>query len=410
VARRTTRLVLASALASALGLGLLAGPATAEPTEEQLRAQEQTAARLTALAGDQQRETQSAQGRLRALADQSARAMERYVTATRAARRAQAREVEAQRRFSAAEAVVRTERSNLGQFASAAYRNGASMSDLRAISSLLEARSVTEMGRLAADLQYAGTQASVAVDRLIAAKRAAAGAAREAREARELAAAEQRRADAAKREADALVEQQEALVTTLAARAASTEKAADEASQVADRMRRARAIAEQRRIEAEREREAALQSGQVVQVSVPAGACKGRDLSGYANGAIPRDALCPLWGAAGHVLRADAAAAFSAMSKAYARTFGRPILVTDSYRSYEMQVACRRAKGSLCADPGTSNHGWGTAVDLADGIQSFGSSTHSWMRSNAPRFGWFLPGWAQEGGSKPEPWHWEFAG
>jgi hypothetical protein len=32
------------------------------------------------------------------------------------------------------------------------------------------------------------------------------------------------------------------------------------------------------------------------------------------------------------------------------------------------------------------------------------------MVDNAPRYGWFHPAWAELDGSKPEPWHWEFAG
>ena len=120
--------------------------------------------------------------------------------------------------------------------------------------------------------------------------------------------------------------------------------------------------------------------------------------------------LCPLWGAEWHVLRADAAATFSALSKAYAANFGRPICVTDSYRSYEMQVDVHRRKPNMTATPGTSNHGWGTAVDLCDGVQSFNTTTYRWMQNNAPRFGWFHPSWADPGGSRQEPWHWEFGG
>ena len=44
--------------------------------------------------------------------------------------------------------------------------------------------------------------------------------------------------------------------------------------------------------------------------------------------------------------------------------FGQNIGITDGYRSYDEQVACRLEKGSLCANPGTSNHGWGKAVDI----------------------------------------------
>jgi LAS superfamily LD-carboxypeptidase LdcB len=32
------------------------------------------------------------------------------------------------------------------------------------------------------------------------------------------------------------------------------------------------------------------------------------------------------------------------------------------------------------------------------------------MKNNSMLYGWFLPAWAQQNGSKPEPWHWEFAG
>ena len=138
--------------------------------------------------------------------------------------------------------------------------------------------------------------------------------------------------------------------------------------------------------------------------------CLGADVSGYPNGEIPIEALCPLWGAKGHRLRADAAAAFNAMSREYAAEFGSPICITDSYRGFEAQVAVAIEKPDLAATPGRSNHGWGLATDLCDGIQTFGTPTHTWMVENSMRFGWFLPAWAQPGGSKPEPWHWEYAG
>ena len=98
------------------------------------------------------------------------------------------------------------------------------------------------------------------------------------------------------------------------------------------------------------------------------------------------------------------------MSKAYAETFEAPICVTDSYRSLPEQIAVKAAKPTLAATPGTSNHGWGVATDLCDGVQAFGSPQHEWLVQHAMAFGWFHPAWAQQGGSKPEAWHWEFAG
>lgn len=137
--------------------------------------------------------------------------------------------------------------------------------------------------------------------------------------------------------------------------------------------------------------------------------CSG-DESPYPNGAIPPSALCPLWGAAGQYLRPTAAAAFSSMSKAYARDTSRPLCVTDSYRTFTEQVALKAEKGKWAATPGTSEHGYGKAVDLCGGVESFGTAAHLWMKANAPLYGWFHPDWAEPTGSLPEPWHWEFAG
>jgi LAS superfamily LD-carboxypeptidase LdcB len=133
-------------------------------------------------------------------------------------------------------------------------------------------------------------------------------------------------------------------------------------------------------------------------------------LDAYANGRIPADALCDLAVGGGHQLRCDAAEAFAALDAAYTAEFGESLQISDSYRSYAAQVACRRVKGNLCAVPGTSNHGRGVAVDLAGGIETFGTRQHRWMAANADTYGWDLPDWASTGGSKPEPWHWEFTG
>jgi uncharacterized protein YraI len=130
----------------------------------------------------------------------------------------------------------------------------------------------------------------------------------------------------------------------------------------------------------------------------------------YANGRIPRNALCSLRGDAHEALRPRAAAAFNALSAAYAKETGRPLCLTDSYRSYTEQVAVKAARGKWAARPGTSDHGLGRAVDLCGGVEQFGTAAHRWMQRNAPHYGWVHPSWAQAGGSLPEPWHWEFTG
>jgi cell wall-associated NlpC family hydrolase len=134
-----------------------------------------------------------------------------------------------------------------------------------------------------------------------------------------------------------------------------------------------------------------------------------RQWGGYPNGLIPPSAMCPL-GAAGHSLRCDAAAAYRAMSAAYAAAFGGPMCITDSYRTYAGQVKLYGEKPALAAVPGTSNHGWGLAVDLCGGIQTFGTPQYAWMVANAGRFGFLHPTWADPGNGREEPWHWEYAG
>jgi hypothetical protein len=119
------------------------------------------------------------------------------------------------------------------------------------------------------------------------------------------------------------------------------------------------------------------------------------------NGHLPGEALRSV---AGVRLAPDAAEAFARMLE-QARGEGVTLAVTDGYRSYELQVDVKRRKGALAATPGTSKHGWGIAVDFDMRVTDF-----AWLRANAARYGWVHPAWARPGGSKPEPWHWEYVG
>jgi hypothetical protein len=129
--------------------------------------------------------------------------------------------------------------------------------------------------------------------------------------------------------------------------------------------------------------------------------------SGYPNGFIPPTALCSA-GVGAHLLRCDAAAAFGALSEAHRSVFGVAVCVTGSYRTFDEQVRLYGQKPALAAVPGTSNHGWGLALDLCGGAQSFGAAQHAWLAANAPAYGWTNPSWARQGGGREEPWHWEF--
>ena len=340
-----------------------------------------------------------------AMADAAAAvALETYQVAARRAEQA-ARTAEAEA-FALRTAQMRTAeaRATLARYLGAVYRTGVGNRRLAVMSDLIDAENPQA---LFAGLSMASRVGGNRNDQL-AALRAAQAEQEAARIRSENAATEARvsatQAAEARAEADAAVASQKLRVVAATAALASSQQAAVLAGVRAAAFAKAEVIARSRSAAPPL---AALEGAAVVR---PMADCTGTSTAGFPNGMIPTAVLCPLWGTSGQMLRADAAAAFNAMSKKYAETFEAPICVTDSYRSYPEQVAVRIAKPTLAAVPGTSNHGWGVALDLCDGVQHFGSLQHAWLQVNAMAYGWFHPAWAQIGGSKPEAWHWEFAG
>ncbi|MFC8799908.1 D-alanyl-D-alanine carboxypeptidase family protein [Promicromonospora sp. NPDC057138] len=124
------------------------------------------------------------------------------------------------------------------------------------------------------------------------------------------------------------------------------------------------------------------------------------------NGALADHSLCELW-QPGEYLRPDAALSLSALNEAFRASFGREMCLVASYRSLDTQYALQASRGWYAASPGTSMHGWGLAIDLCT-KETGSSEIMSWLWANAPSYGWQNPSWAQLGGSKYEPWHWEF--
>jgi LAS superfamily LD-carboxypeptidase LdcB len=129
----------------------------------------------------------------------------------------------------------------------------------------------------------------------------------------------------------------------------------------------------------------------------------------HPNGQVPESHLCDL-PQEGQRLHGDAAEAFWKLDAAYRSEFGKRMCVGSSYRSFAQQADLHAAKPVLAAKPGTSNHGWGLAVDLCEGPDKFGTPEYRWLAANAGRFDFENPSWARQGGSKPEPWHWEYTG
>jgi hypothetical protein len=113
-------------------------------------------------------------------------------------------------------------------------------------------------------------------------------------------------------------------------------------------------------------------------------------------------------------LRKDAAVAWEAMRQASLIERGVDLYALgpiSAYRSYADQVRMKQywtARGTpwKAATPGTSNHGWGVAVDVGDGNPAV--SQRMWTSVNAigRRYGWSH----DEGARVGEPWHFRYVG
>lgn len=134
---------------------------------------------------------------------------------------------------------------------------------------------------------------------------------------------------------------------------------------------------------------------------------------GYSNGNIPLGALARVdypgiqldvfpGSLSGLYLKPDAAASMLALMKEYTRQTGGHLHPNEGYRTYAGQVYWKnywtsQGKPGNAATPGTSNHGWGQAVDF-----NLTSAQSSWLAANAPRYGYAR--------SSSESWHYDYTG
>lgn len=121
------------------------------------------------------------------------------------------------------------------------------------------------------------------------------------------------------------------------------------------------------------------------------------------SGKMPGSMLAPI-GLANHRLHYTAAPAFINLRQA-ALAAGINLTLTDSYRSYAAQAEGHKRKPGIVAPPGKSMHGYGLAVDLAEGWppKALTGRTIRWLKENAHRYGWY--------NSVPsESWHYVYRG
>lgn len=127
-------------------------------------------------------------------------------------------------------------------------------------------------------------------------------------------------------------------------------------------------------------------------------------------------------------LTKEAAQAFDALLDLYDKTDfpGKgQLIITDGYRNYDDQVKTYDKYGAgFAAKPGTSNHGWGLAMDVSgianpfdqikknvnDRPAAFRSPIYQWLFANSYKFGIYNPVSLRDGVGVDEYWHWEFNG
>lgn len=123
----------------------------------------------------------------------------------------------------------------------------------------------------------------------------------------------------------------------------------------------------------------------------------------FENGRIPQSALLRVPGT-DHLMEPNAAFALASMINAATRD-GVVLGIGNTYRDYAGQVAAyqryQSGQGALAADPGTSVHGWGLAVDF-----NITPQNHAWLVENAARFGFSNPFGTSF--DAVENWHWEY--
>ena len=374
-------------------------------TADQVRAQVAASEQLRAALGLSDARLSAAIQALGGLSAQVSAALERKRTADLAATEATRQAEEQRSRLVNLQVRAIQSQEDLGEWARAAYTTGGPMAAYAGLLTVLDGSSTGDVAHDFALLQHVGVLNGDTLSRLQDASISQRVVAAAAAKAAGTALAAQAEATAAKAQAASLLLAQRQVLAGLQSAELRTVGQAQSASQQLGRSKSAAALAAQAQLAAVL---AARRTGRPVPLNPDD--CQGLDTRSYANGEMSTAALCPLWGAPDMSLRADAAAAFAGLSKEFAAQFGRPLCVTDAYRTRTEQVAVYAQRPGLAARPGTSNHGWGSATDLCGGVQSFATIEHVWMLTHAGLYGWFHPSWAEPSGAKPEPWHWEYAG
>ena len=153
-------------------------------------------------------------------------------------------------------------------------------------------------------------------------------------------------------------------------------------------------------------------------------------VSNYQNGQIPLGNMKQNTNLAKNLdgdaayLMADASDALDSMISEFNNstfTGKQKLIFTDGYRTLARQQALYAKYGSgRAAVPGTSNHGWGIAIDMYWGVRTsmtnqidirpsaFKHPMYLWFLNNGSKYKWFNPIKLRDDNGTDEWWHWEY--
>ncbi|GAA5226711.1 SH3 domain-containing protein [Paeniglutamicibacter antarcticus] len=131
------------------------------------------------------------------------------------------------------------------------------------------------------------------------------------------------------------------------------------------------------------------------------------------NGKVAQKMLAAIgWDKEKTLIAAPALKDLNRLNAAFKKKFGRNLDVDLAYRTRATQDAYWVDLGPyIAARPGTSNHGWGTAIDTPETYHySFRGKYHKWLKMNSKKYNWVHRKILEEGSPYAEAWHFDYVG
>lgn len=137
------------------------------------------------------------------------------------------------------------------------------------------------------------------------------------------------------------------------------------------------------------------------------------------NGKLPVTMLVAIpWDKEKTLIAAPAVKDLTRLNTAFKKKFGKNLDIDLAYRTLDTQKYYYNELGPyIAAKPGTSNHGWGLAIDVPESYNySFKGKYYKWLKTNSKKYNWThrknLEEFRSNGTLNPyaEAWHFEYNG